>query len=266
METTVVITAVALLAVFALPAIRGLFNSLESRGSTKAMINATLSSARAMALKNQKYTGIRFQQDLAGHQYMIFIINDEEIPNGTQGNLGCRAIEGIEPLKLPDSIGVMDLITVGRTQSGPGHINVKEKDITKSGSDTHIDNEIDDPNELRDTTTFAILFSPSGKLVIHSLWVLNRDGYRSHHLDESFDSIFNKFDKVQEWKALFYQDDYFGSATTDLGLGPELSRRFFVIYDKNIFKQIDVDERWSEYLKDLPHIHLNPYTGTMINK
>ena len=246
METTVVITTVALLAVFALPAIRGLFNSLESRGSTKAMINAALSSARAMALKNQKYTGIRFQEDLAGRQYIIFIINDPVL-----GANFSRAVEGIEPIKLPDSVGVMDWMV---------RLNLSDADDSND-EPIYIDSKIDQPEQLTDTTSFSVIFSPAGKLVTHELRVRNRDGQTANSLTDSDDDIFNKVEEVNMGKALFYQDDY-----AYLGLGKEPSRRSFVIYDKNKFKQIDEDRRWTDYLEDLPRIYMNPYTGTMINK
>ena len=62
METTVVITAAALLTVFGLPAVRTFLNSLESQGGTKAMISASLATARAIAAKEQRYAGVRFQK------------------------------------------------------------------------------------------------------------------------------------------------------------------------------------------------------------
>ena len=76
-ETTIVIAIVALLAVLGLPAARVMFNSMvQSPAGTKAMIGAALSSARAIAAKERRYAGVRFQEDYNGDQYMIFIIND----------------------------------------------------------------------------------------------------------------------------------------------------------------------------------------------
>ena len=95
-EMTVVIAVVALLTVFGLPAIRAFFSSFETQGGTKAMISAALSSARAIAAKEQHYAGIRFQEDLYGHQYIIFIIQDPAI-----GAYFFRAVEGLESIKLP---------------------------------------------------------------------------------------------------------------------------------------------------------------------
>ena len=109
MEMTVVIAAIALLAVFGLPAARTLFDSLASTGGTKAMVSAALSSARAIAAKEQHYAGIRFQKAFHGDgplhasQYMVFIIHDPDI-----SATAFRAVPGFEPIKLPDSVGVRE--------------------------------------------------------------------------------------------------------------------------------------------------------------
>ncbi len=112
MEMTVVVAAVALLAVLGLPAISAFLNSLASSGPTKAMISAALSSARAIAAKEHRYAGIRFQKaydpkgPLEAVQYMIFIVHD--VAKTDRAN-GFRAVEGLEPIRLPEAVGVMDL-------------------------------------------------------------------------------------------------------------------------------------------------------------
>jgi len=245
MEMTVVIAAVALLAVFGLPAIRAFVNSLESKGPAEAMIDAALSSARSIALREQRYAGIRFQKaynpkgPLEAAQYMIFIIYDTEIPHGAQGNLGCRAVEGIEPIKLPDSVGVMDLI-------------INKNTIVDS------DGEISTLEDVNDTTTFSILFSPSGKLIIHNLWVRNRDGVSN---DNSMDDIFNSLTNVRDNKiGMFLQDESSG----DLKIEP--SRNSFIIYDTEKFKKTNSALRWTGYLRNLTLVYVNPYTGTIIGR
>lgn len=252
MEQTVIVAAIALLVVLGVPAVRAFIKSLESRGGARAMISASLSTARAIAAKEQRYAGVRFQTAyhpeglLKAPQYIIFIVQDPEILA-----YGFRAVEGLQPIKLPDSVGVMDLRY--RTKLDP-----------EDSGDAPIDedNDIDDPNELRDTTTFSIIFSPSGKLVIHDVRVRNRDGETGETNKDSKDDIFNTKVNIEDEKiAMFYQDDY-----TALGLGQEASRNSFIIYDKDIFEKVDKDRRYNDYLKDLEVIYINPYTGTIINK
>jgi prepilin-type N-terminal cleavage/methylation domain-containing protein len=248
MEMTVVTAVVAMLAVFGLPAIRALINSFESEGGAKVMISAALASGRAIAAKEQHYAGVRFQKlydpndpdPLKAPQYMVFIIHDPEPePNGTDLANGFRAVEGIKPIKLPDAVGVMEVVN---------------------------DNgEIDDTplGEVTDKTTFSIVFSPSGKLIIHDVRVRNRNGKRRGN-NSSKDDIFNTKDNVTDPLnpvGMFIQDDY-----AELGLDEEPSRRSFIVYDKLEFGKVDENRRWSDYLEYLELIYINPYTGTMIKK
>jgi prepilin-type N-terminal cleavage/methylation domain-containing protein len=258
MEMTVVIVVVALLASFALPAARMLFNSFQSQSGTKAVISAALSSARAIAAKHQHYAGVRFQnryqEDNKGCQYMIFIVQDPEILAW-----GFRAVDGLEPIKLPDSVGVMDL-NLGSTD--PDQI-------------IDADTRINESWEITDTTAFSIIFSPSGKLVIHDVQVRNRDGIpdSTGELDNpSADDVFNKKDEVDNGIGMFYQDDY-ANQDSDLryspqnfGFGKEPSRNSFIIYDRVEFDKVDVNTRWSDYLDKLERIYINAYTGTMIKR
>ncbi len=229
MEMTVVIAVMALLAVFGLPAIRALVNSFESEGGAKAMISASLASGRAIAAKEHHYAGIRFQKAydpndpdlLNAPQYMVFIIHDFDRTNLANG---FRAVEGIKPIKLPDNVGVMEVV------NGDGEI-----DDVPSG-------------EFTDKTTFSVVFSPSGKLVIHEVRAMKHS---------SKDDIFNTRTNVENGIGMFVQDK-----TDDI----EPSRRSFIIYNKSEFNKVDENRRWSDYLKYLELIYINPYTGTMIKK
>jgi len=228
---TVVVAIVAMLVVFGLPAIRAFLNSFESEAGAKAMISAALASARAIAAKEHHYAGIRFQKayhskgPLEASQYMIFIVHDQ--PNTKLSN-GFRAVEGINPIKLPDTVGVMDL------RIGSDEINLNE--------------EIDEKKELTDTTTFSIVFSPSGKLVIHDVRATR---------NSSKDDIFNTFSKINNGIGMFVQDE---------GADEEPSRRSFIIYDRADFDKLNRNRRYDDYLRHLEVIYINPYTGTMINR
>ncbi len=252
-EMIVVVAIIAMLAVFGLPAIDTLFDSMGSTGSTKAMISAALSTARAIAAKEQRYAGIRFQvytpdnsSNVAGSsQYMIFIIQDEEATGLAWG------FRGLKPMKLPGTTGVMDL-RIRTNLEKPSDKPIEG--LTAAESNINIDQLW----ELRDTTTFSIIFSPSGKLVIHDVRVWNRNG---NYDDGSKDDIFNTKSNVEVGKiAMFYQDNY-----ADMGLGQEPSRNSFVIYDRNQLLRVSTNRRWSDYLSKLDKIYINPYTGTIIS-
>jgi hypothetical protein len=102
--------------------------------------------------------------------------------------------------------------------------------------------------------------------------VRNKDGEQdtiANILNRSDDDIFNKKAKVDAGQAMFYQDDYFGAPDInndygDLGLGPELSRSSFVIYNKREFGKVPWDSRWTDCLRYLEVFYINPYTGTII--
>ncbi len=266
-EMTVVIAVIALLVSLGLPAVRTLFNSFESQSGGRAVISAAMASARAIAAKEQRYAGIRFQKAcnsddplnllggvLEAAQYMVFIVHDFD---KTRLVSGFRAVEGLEPIKLPESIGVMDM-------------RYRPNLLSPSG-DGFIDNdgEISNLDILRDTTVFSIIFSPSGKLVIHNVRVRNRDGIympdNSVSTKVSLDDIFNSSVNIATFNTgMFVQDDYLS-----LGLWQEPSRRSFIIYDRREFKRAyEIGRAYSEYLiKLMPDaIYINPYTGTMIEK
>ena len=264
-EMVVVIAAMTMLVAFGLPAVRALLHSFESQSGTKSMINAALATARAIAAKEQHYAGIRYQQDLDGNQYMVFIIHDFE---RTGLSPGFRTVEGVKPIKLPDNSGVMDLVVrVNHGNSAAAAADVAEAAFI-------VDN-LDDTNPLNlgpdgknrnitDMSAFSVIFSPSGRLVMREVRVRNKHGiYQPDNgvtAKISKDDVFNSLINIQTYgMGMFVQDDY-----ADYGLGAETSRNKFVIYDKKRFAESNAQERL-EYLNSLEVIYINPYTGTMIN-
>lgn len=267
-EMTLVIGTIALLVGFGLPALRSLVHSFESQSGTRSMISAALSSARAMAIRNQRYTGVRFQKlcrsrdpldPLIGvvdaPQYMIFIVHEEPKNMGGMA-IGFRSVKGLEPVKLPDTVAVIDISQL-------------------SGDD-----DIDEDHELNDASAFAIVFSPSGKLVVHEVRVRNRDGHSLPSNDSgsskvSLDQVFNSALNVTEYgRGMFIQDDYSvrnappGNGA-DYGLGKEMSRTSFVVCDRlrltDLFRR---KQLWSEYLSKLSGegvVYVSPHTGTLIS-
>jgi prepilin-type N-terminal cleavage/methylation domain-containing protein len=258
-EMTVVILVVALMTSLSIPAVRTFFGSMVFSEGAESMISAALATGRAIAAKEQRYAGVRFQTAyhpdglLNSPQYMIFVVHEEPRKMGNL-TIGFRAVDGVKPIKLPDSVGVMDLRIDGNTA-------VDDVSLTNL-------------TNLTDTKSFSIVFSPSGKLVIHDVRVRNRHGIpdsTGRIGDSSTDDMFNKKVEVDLAQAMFYQDDYFGATWSpyfpdDYGLGPEPSRSCFVIYDKERFIQVNVNRRWTDYLSSLEMIYINPYTGRMISQ
>lgn len=236
-ETTVTVAVVSLLAVLATPSIRAYFDALGSPAEVKGAISAAFASARAIAAKEQHYAGVRFQQDSSGKQYMIFIIHDY---NATGLANGFRAVEGLRPIKLPENIGVMEFVN----------------------NDANLDNAV----KVTDKTTFTVVFSPAGKMVIHDVQAINKNGRKESwgpNPNSSLDDVFNTRTNVKDPVnpvGMFVQDDYSAD-----GLKKEQSRSSFVIYETDKFK--DAYKKgvpYSEYLKQLDVIYTNPYTGTII--
>jgi prepilin-type N-terminal cleavage/methylation domain-containing protein len=236
-ELLVVMAIIAGLIAIAIPAISAMQKSY----------NSTLATARTLAISRGQYAGVRFQKKwkstddlLKAQQYMIFIINDEDMGTLTDAY---RDIEGYKPIKLPENTGVMDM-----------------KLGTNNDADIILDVQVNEANELVDTTAFSIIFSPAGKLVIHDVQIRNKNGKTD---DTSKDDVFNTKKNVDDGNSMFLQDDY-DSPPNDWGLGKEQSRSKFVMYDCEKFKKLDVNKRFSNYLKNLKPVYVNPYTGEII--
>jgi hypothetical protein len=264
-EMTLVMATMALLVGLAVPAVRSLMSSFQSQGGVRSMIEAALSSARAMAMSSQNYVGLRFEKlctsddpvnplrdVLNAPQYMIFIMHDEPKKMGGLAN-GFRAVAGLDPIKLPDTMGVMDLSLVTS------------------------DAAIDELFELSDATTFSIVFAPSGKLVVHEVRVRNRNGvYRPNNspgsTQTSTDDVFNSVDNICRYRqGMFLQDDYAkrnGADNVELGLGKEDSRTNFVIYDLPTLRAAYGSRApWTGYLSQLASetLYVSPYAGNLIS-
>jgi len=279
-EMVLVILTIGLLVTISLPGIRSLMHSFESQSSPRALISAAMASARAIAVREQRYAGIRFQpvyrpeNCVQGPQYMIFIINEPAV-----GAYAFRTVEGIEPIRLPQAMGVLDLaLVMDRNVANPANPNQQVFLDDPSIADVQKDGWLSDIALFNDTSTFSVIFSPVGRLVRHGVWVRNKDGARdtlAGSAQVSDDIVFNKIDRVKvdasdPNPALFCQDDYYGGLANpygNLGLGPEPSRMRLLVYDRNSLKQVPVDRRWSGYLKrlvDSQTIYLNPYTGDLV--
>lgn len=272
-EMTLVLGTIVLLIGFGIPAVRALVNSFHSESGVASLVNAALSSARAMAVQRQSYVGVRFQttcaetanadEVLKAPQYAVFIIHDPEAaPEGTGYANGFRALEGIEPIKLPEAFAVMDLTVVDRTVAGNGSVDISE--LPMDASIDAVDESVF-AERLRETTAFSIVFSPSGKLIIHEVRVWNRQGRRPSDATQSLDEVFNTPAQRANSgvRAMFGQDE----VTVGAGLGPEYSRTNFVICDRA--KLREAYRRgipWSGCLQSLSarRVYVSPYTGALL--
>ena len=186
---------------------------------------------------------------------MIFIVHDPNLFSS-----GFRAARGVAPIKLPTNLGVMDLY-------------IKDA-YNSSASDEPVtgDADLSMPEQVWDTTTFSIIFSPAGRLVTRQVRVWNKDGKTD---DTSEDMVFNTKANVdlglesspviplgKTGKGMFYQD-----YDITEGFGQESSRKSFVIYDKRNFLKLSAGSPYSdyvEYLENTQRLYINPYTGTII--
>lgn len=269
-EQLIVIAGVVILAAIAIPSAKTFLKSFESTDAAKTIIDAALKSARAMAINSHQYTGIRFQiegypQDrdslLQANQYIIFVNYNDSIQENSESIDYYKAVRNIEPIKIPRLAGVMDLRhrLILNDHNRPEYI-----DINLSNDP---DSEFADLWQLRDTTSFTILFSPEGKLVVKNCKMRNRDCFDNN---DSYDDMFNTIVRMIGFlhtiqksvkNGQFVQDDY-----APFGLGREPSRRGFVVYEKEKLKEaLNAGKAYSEYLEDLEAAFINTYTGTIIN-
>jgi prepilin-type N-terminal cleavage/methylation domain-containing protein len=228
-ELVVVIAVAAILVGISVPAAKKVMESFDQSAGPRSLINAALTSARALAVAHSTPAGIRFQQDRKGDFYMIFIYHKDVSSTYATEFI---AIPNRKPIKLPSSVGVI----AGTVQS---------------------DADLIDTN-LMNAQTFSIVFSEQGQLIQFPVRVLNRDGKND---DSSRDPIFNTKANVDGGIAgMFYQD-----AGPD-GLNEEDSIGSFYLYDAKRFSEIQQNQRFTEYIRYLPKEFVNPHTGQLIQR
>lgn len=154
-EILVVVAVMAILLGISVPTAQHLMDSFESSTGVRYLINAALSNARAIAVRNQAYAGVRFQTAAGGNTYMIFIVHD---PDATGYANGFRAVMGRQPMKLPEGVTVNDcfvvfspagkLTTHSVNMNGSGGTSMRQITISKEGkynSGTESSNEYISP-------------------------------------------------------------------------------------------------------------------------
>jgi prepilin-type N-terminal cleavage/methylation domain-containing protein len=256
-ELIVVLGILAALAALAIPGIKAMQKSFDSTGA-ESMIGTALSTARTLAIKNQRYAGVRFQKAYdSNEQYMIFVTHN---PNAAKNmDYIFTAVEGYKPIKLPDNVGIIDMTI--RTNNGTGKLDsgiCTELPVVENDFDVNLE------RTMRDISAFSIIFSPTGKLVRnHDVRVRNQNG--DYHAltpkDSEYDTVFNSLTNIQNGTGMFLDDDY-----ADYGLGGEKSRDKFYIYDIDIFKKMNNKTDRFNYLDAIKHNSINPYTGEILKK
>lgn len=227
-EMVLVIAAVAVMAALAVPAVDALLKGFESEGQTKAMISSALASARASAMKHRRYVGVRFQhsggpenaEDVYDNpQYMVSIIHDPSLSGSNNNAINFRALEGAQPKRLPATFAV-----VSHTVSGDG--------------------------QLIDASTFSVVFSPSGRLVVLPLEVIQSSQYDDIFTDTTTD--------ITDGNALFYDDR--GLSSSDYN-----SVQGFYIYSRSRFKN-EGTSYMTELENDNRRYYVNPHLGRLIRQ
>ena len=139
-EMLVTMAIMTILMAVAISAVKKLSESMEQSAGVKNVIEAALANARAVAVREQKYAGVRFQQ-YNGRQYLMCIIND---PNGTGLANGFRVVDGRRPVALSENVAIIS------------------EQYTN-------DTDLKDALKLAEATLPSVVFTPAGKLTTHSV-------------------------------------------------------------------------------------------------
>ncbi len=230
-ELVVVVAILALLLGISVPTAKKLMDSLEHSAGARSLINAALTSARAMAVSNNTPAGVRFQQDQNGDFYMIFIYHKDVSWYAWE----FLAVPNRKPMRLPQDIGVL-----------AGTVST--------------DTDLDTPVKLVNARTFSVVFSEQGKMIVSNVHVLNRDGLLD---DSSKDPIFNTKTNVDSNISGMFCQDEDNSAN---GLEQESSVHSFYIYEKKRLDQTPANQRFTGCIQELQPEFINPYSGQIIKK
>jgi prepilin-type N-terminal cleavage/methylation domain-containing protein len=240
------LTVMAIIAIMALLVLPGFTKMIQSNkdGAARNLIRAALAEAQAHAAKTQKYAGIRFQFDrdgwANGRQYLVLIEN--------VGGATFVTAPNAKPIALPEGIGVIS------------------SEVDNFG-DPYIDDDAtsDGPlHTLDGATTFNIVFSPTGQMVLKSVTVNPRT-------DD--DKVFNYETYVNNGNALLYYDGWWRDSvsTGSFTLAPlwcanEPSTKGLYIFEVNKMQEVAASARWSNYIgtPDVEPVLINMYTGTII--
>jgi len=248
-EMLVVVSIIVLMLSLAMPNAAELIRS-QKLNSAENMIRGAISQARSHAATNQRYAGVRFQFDRTGwekgRQYLVLIEN-QPIASNT-----FVAVPNVKPLLMPDGLGVISL--------GVNNDNML------------LDNEAS-PTGILGSTTFSIIFSPTGQIVFKNIYL---------HPKTCLDKTINHYRRVElpssdNRKALLYCDEFIpdsfetdpdfpNSIPNKLWCITELSTGGLYMYETEKMLAVPANLRWSEYVSKLTPMLINGYTGQIIEE
>lgn len=253
-ELLVALAITVIVGAIAIPVVASLKGALQGSANAQVIVSTAIQNARTIAMKEGQYAGVRFQQDANGRQYAVYIVHT---PHGSGLASGMtvyyNAVEGRQPVMLPETISICDMV-VGTT----GDAIYNNRTFSALGVA-----DIDVESSITDTTSFSIIFNAKGQLskVIcrmrnrHGEYLPNDGGLGG----DSNDKIFNSQPNVENGIGKFIQDDY-----ANLGLGGELSRVQFKIFDTGKYNELDSAQKKYDYLSGLPDVYVNQYTGKLM--
>lgn len=247
------LTVMAIIAVMSLLVLPGFTRMISSNkeGAALNLIRAALVEAQVHAAQTQKYAGIRFQFDkngwAAGRQYLVLIenITGDEF----------RAAPNAKPTALPEGIGAIDYSMLVQYPVNQTQINNNNNNL--SDNDTN-------PYGLLGSTTFSILFSPTGQLVVKNIYITrwNEDDqvFNNQVLVESIP------EKGKLPPPLLYYDNYWKLKDSAPWCWYEPSAKGLYIFEVNKMLDVNAGSRWSDYIgtAEVEPVLINMYTGTII--
>jgi len=273
-ELLVVVTIIGIMLGLTMPSFNTMMKSQQA-ASAKTLIRTALAQAQIYASSNQKYAGLRFQPDADGRPNIILI---EHAPRClvtdlsgviTEDNVAERftAIPNAKPVALPEGIGVISLeVLTPPIVGNPGF---------QENSNQYLDNFTDNRSCLLGASTFTIIFSPTGQLIIKSVVVRERqltDTF-GNLVDLTFGSYARFHTPLAIPKPRFYQDNYKFKFGTNIWpwfndsikwCDREDSTYGMYIYEEEPMLAANKDLRYTEYISLLKPILINTYTGKLI--
>jgi prepilin-type N-terminal cleavage/methylation domain-containing protein len=254
-ELMAVILILVLFLAMALPAISKMMQS-NKVGQARSMIKSFFALAQARAAETQNYVGVRFQFDkngwLNGKQYLVLIENY---------NGDFSAVPNTKPAALP-----------------PGVVA-----ITGNAGNVDLDNDLGHwsfgTGGMMDSTTFSIVFSPTGQLVIKTVvvrpWQFQQPAGSGIWI---FDHIFNSSSRVllndsHPDHCLLYCDgpsfwDYRTSSllVSENWCRSEYSATSFRLAEVDPLVSCDSNSRFTQYVYTIESILINQYTGEVFEQ
>jgi len=265
-EMLVVVGIMAIMMALVVPNTGGLIQS-HRMSSAQNLVRSALAQAQAYAAAHQKYAGIRFQRDRKGTQYLVLIEKMDKIDPDDY-----VAVPNAKPVPLPTGIfalsGVVDIYDGGSGSSNPNQLmasrNVYLQDYDERAGNGRAC--------LENATTFGLVFSPSGQLVVKSVEVVPRG---------NTDRIFGTYNATgypvsNLNRRLLSHDNRPTSAPWCLD---ELSTSGFYLCDLGLLEGMAEDQRYSSLIQEytgrvwikkyksnegIERIMINFYTGRIM--